>query len=259
MDNEDIVEMKSHQGGESSRTVNDDIKIPIMEPTNEVQEHGQYLSKNTYDSIKHNKSESYWKEIGDDILSQESPMKNTVLHIAALFGNDNCAKNVIQKAPHLLDAKNKNGDTALHVAARAGRVSTLEVLLVACLRNLAHRYSEKPKEALDKILVENEQGNTFFHEAILNNHAGVMNILGSVEEQIEFGFRELVERFALLYMNNEEKSVFHLAIEKDLVDIVDKALAKFTSEHPALDTLIQNNQELAKMLLPTPSEQGKVI
>ncbi|TKY49459.1 Ankyrin repeat-containing protein [Spatholobus suberectus] len=242
MDNDDDIEMSYPRGEGPSRNAIDET-----EPTDEAEAHDLgYMSKETYDLIKDNKSESFWRDIGSDIFLQESPMGDSVLHIAALYGNDNCAKSYLRNFSYLY-IKNANCDTALHVAARAGRISTLETLFGFVLDSVGYSNSEYPIVALDEILLKNRQGNTFFHEALLNGHKDVMKILGSLELKVEAGFLELVERVALFWTNNEEKSVLHLAIEKGYKDIVDRALTKLTSQHPALDKLIEN-QELAGMI-----------
>ncbi|KAK7401043.1 hypothetical protein VNO78_12355 [Psophocarpus tetragonolobus] len=117
-------------------------------------------------------------------------MKNTVVHIAALYGKDEWVNQVIEKAPFLLAAKNNNDDTALHLSARAGHISTLNKLLAAILSNVKNQYFEKPKEALNEILVMNKQGNHFFHEALLNDHKDVITkILDFLELEIEGDFK----------------------------------------------------------------------
>ncbi|XP_068499342.1 ankyrin repeat-containing protein P16F5.05c-like isoform X1 [Phaseolus vulgaris] len=186
------------------------------ERSDEVQAHGwSLLPKRTYDAIKQNKAES-WREIDYQSLQQESPKGNTVLHVAALYGNDRCVERIVEiGGAELLTAKNRNGDTPLHVAARAGHIYTLHKLLTAVLRN---PNSEQAKEA---ILVTNNQGNTLFHEAFLNGHKDVMEILDSSP-----GFRELVEKTVFTFTNKEGKSVLHLAFEKGYEDIVDDVLTR---------------------------------
>ncbi|KAI5433753.1 hypothetical protein KIW84_020859 [Lathyrus oleraceus] len=51
----------------------------------------------------------------------ETPMENSVLHIAAWNGNDDIVALLIERAPKLLFKSNKNNDSVLHVAARNGR------------------------------------------------------------------------------------------------------------------------------------------
>ncbi|KAK7324065.1 hypothetical protein VNO77_27584 [Canavalia gladiata] len=251
------MEMNYNRGEEPSRT---ELEMPDLKGIREKSKRGESsaheegknldLLKAAYTLIKVSDSASAWRMSGNDILLQKSPMGNTVLHIAALNRNDYWVENLTQSASHLLFAKNTNDDTALHVAARAGNISTLNKLLAAIIHNLPLPYSENPKEALVEILVRNKQGNTFFHEALLNGHRGVMSILNS-QKEIEDGFKELVERAALFWTNNEQKSVLHLAIEEGYKEIVDHALTKLTSQHPALDKLIESHKELAAM---TPHE-----
>ncbi|KOM42770.1 hypothetical protein LR48_Vigan05g037400 [Vigna angularis] len=211
MNNNDVE--NNYKGEEQpSRNV---IESSEERRSDEAKAHGWWLlPKKTYDSIKEKKPESDWSEIDDDTIKQERPRRNTVLHIAALYGNDKCVEKIVEIGPELLRARNSNDDTPLHVAARAGKISTLEKLVAALL----HRNSEEAKET---ILVTNKQGNTFFHEALLNGHKNVMNILDSSP-----ALKQLAEDTAFTSRNSRRKSVLHLAIEKGYRDIVDDLLTR---------------------------------
>ncbi|KOM42758.1 hypothetical protein LR48_Vigan05g036200 [Vigna angularis] len=211
MNNNDVE--NNYKGEEQpSRNV---IESSEERRSDEAKAHGWWLlPKKTYDSIKENKPESDWSEIDEETILQQRPRGNTVLHIAALYGNDKCVEKVLQIGEHLLLTINGNGDTPLHVAARAGKISTLEKLVAALL----HRNYEEAKEA---ILITNKQGNTFFHEALLNGHKNVMNILVSSP-----GFKQLAEETVFVSSNNNDKSVLGLAIEKGYEDIVDDVLTR---------------------------------
>jgi len=188
------------------------------EGSDEVKAHGWcLLPKRTYDSIKEKEDES-WREIIDDqTLKQKSPGGNTVLHIAALYGNDRCVERILEIGPaELLIALNNNGDTPLHVAARAGKISTLHKLVAPLLRNL------NSQQAKMVILVINKQRNTLFHEALLNGHKNVMEILDSSPP----GFRKLVELEVFACTNYQDKSVLQLAFERGYEDIVDDGLTR---------------------------------
>jgi len=52
-----------------------------------------------------------------------------VLHIAAMCGKDDIVNLLIERAPELLFKFNKKNDSALHVAARGGHISTVKTLL----------------------------------------------------------------------------------------------------------------------------------
>ncbi|KOM42762.1 hypothetical protein LR48_Vigan05g036600 [Vigna angularis] len=189
MNNNDVE--NNYKGEEQpSRNV---IESSEERRSDEAKAHGWWLlPKKTYDSIKEKKPESDWSEIDDDTIKQERPRRNTVLHIAALYGNDKCVEKIVEIGPGLLKARNTTGDTPLHVAARAGKISTLKILLVALLRDL----DPNSEEAKAAILVANFQRNTFFHEALLNGHKNVINILDSSP-----GFKQLAEETAFTRRN----------------------------------------------------------
>ncbi|KOM42765.1 hypothetical protein LR48_Vigan05g036900 [Vigna angularis] len=220
--NNDDVENSYKVEEQPSRNV---IESSEERRSDEAKAHGWWLlPKKTYDLIKENKPESDWSEIDDDTVKQERPRRNTVLHIAALYGNDKCVEKIVEIGPELLKARNSNEDTPLHVAARAGKISTLEILLVALLRDL----DPNSEEAKATILVANFQGNTFFHEALLNGHKNVINILDSSP-----GFKQLAEDTAFTRRNRSGKSVLHLAIEKGYRDIVDDLLTRVIPRYQA--------------------------
>jgi len=228
MKNDDL-ENNLKEGEQASSNVIEENRIESSEErSDEVKAHGWcLLPKRTYDSIKQNKAES-WREIDDQSLKQESPKGNTVLHIAALYGNDRCVERIVEiGGAEVLTAKNRNGDTPLHVAARAGKVSTLHKL-VAALVDQQSRWA---------ILTTNNLRNTLFHEALLNGHKDVMKILDSSP-----GFRECwIEEDVFLGTNKEGKSVLHFAFEKGYEDIVDDVLTRVV---PVLGTKLLHSFQL---------------
>ncbi|XP_068499333.1 protein ACCELERATED CELL DEATH 6-like isoform X2 [Phaseolus vulgaris] len=233
MKNDDL-ENNYKEGEQASRNVIEENRIESSEEdSDEVKAHGWcLLPKRTYDAIKQNKAES-WREIHDQSLKQESPKGNTVLHIAALYGNDRCVERILEiGGAELLTAKNRNGDTPLHVAARAGKVSTLHNL-VAALVDQQSRWA---------ILTTNNLRNTLFHEALLNGHKDVMKILDSSP-----GFRECwIEEDVFLGTNKEGKSVLHLAFEKGYEDIVDDVLTRVV---PVLENYFRVRDEKYKTVV----------
>jgi ankyrin repeat protein len=64
-----------------------------------------------------------------DVLGGEN--KNNLVFMAASVNATKTLQLLIKKAPDQINAKNKNGDTALHEAARFGSEKTLEILLKA--------------------------------------------------------------------------------------------------------------------------------
>ncbi|MED6219810.1 hypothetical protein PIB30_039105 [Stylosanthes scabra] len=96
-----------------------------------------------------------------DILQEfKTPMDNTVLHVASLYGNDEMVNRAAQQNPSLLSSLNKNNDTPLHVAARAGHVSTIRRLMDACVVS--------NNDLLELMRMKNNQGNIMLHEAMMS-------------------------------------------------------------------------------------------
>ncbi|KAK7243727.1 hypothetical protein RIF29_38537 [Crotalaria pallida] len=198
------------------------------------------LLKDAYLSIKgdvsaHNKG-LYENNV---IFTLKSPTGNTVLHIAAKYGNDGWVKKIIERAPHLLSAQNDNNDTAAHFAAKAGHISILKMLLIA------HLHKEdvvKVKEDVVKVLfVKNNQGNTFFHDGLYNGHLGVMSL--SISE--ESYFMESVYRIAMIQTNKKNESVLYLLIQAGNEGIIGLAFDELNKPlHPEFGKLIRVNQEL---------------
>ncbi|PHU18465.1 hypothetical protein BC332_14160 [Capsicum chinense] len=60
---------------------------------------------------------------------QVTPKGNTVLHVAALYGQSGFVPQVIDITTALLCYKNKKNETALHLAANKGHKDVVEVLL----------------------------------------------------------------------------------------------------------------------------------
>ncbi|KAK3009178.1 hypothetical protein RJ639_013518, partial [Escallonia herrerae] len=139
---------------------------------------------------------------------QLTPNKNTVLHIAAMFGNTECANEVLRYSPSLSCRVNIQGDTALHISARNGCSGIVEAL-VKCTRLDKERVGAG-KEMLRML---NKENDTPLHEAVRNCHFDVVKLL--VEEDRDFSCPA----------NNAEETPLYLASEKgydELVSLISK-------------------------------------
>ncbi|KAI7981304.1 Ankyrin repeat-containing protein ITN1 [Camellia lanceoleosa] len=104
----------------------------------------------------------------DQLEAQVTPNKNTVLHIAAQFGNSQCVREILSKNSSLLNHQNAKGDTALHVAAREGH-SDIVKSLIECATSLDHDHVaiESGSEITKKMLrATNDEGDTTLHNAV---------------------------------------------------------------------------------------------
>ncbi|PQM36407.1 protein ACCELERATED CELL DEATH 6-like [Prunus yedoensis var. nudiflora] len=148
------------------------------------------------------------------LLSRLSPHKNTFLHIAASFGHAKLAAEIIHLHKPLLFEKNFEGDTALHMTAKAGDLDTANTLL-----------REAPgAENADVVFMlrtwKNDEENTPLHEALIHGHQSVAKCL--IEAYPAFSF----------YVNKEAKSPLYLAAEEGFDEIVKLINKKAVEKKP---------------------------
>ncbi|KAL3727260.1 hypothetical protein ACJRO7_032058 [Eucalyptus globulus] len=98
-----------------------------------------------------------------DIIYIRGPSGNSLLHVAAGIWKPDILQALIEVRPGKKLAANANyrGDTVLHIAARAGRIRTAELLL-GC------------GGVVDKA---NDMGNTMLHEAVKSRHYELTHLL----------------------------------------------------------------------------------
>ncbi|MED6138044.1 hypothetical protein PIB30_070624 [Stylosanthes scabra] len=150
----------------------------------------------------------------------KTPMDNTVLHVAALYGNDEMANRALQQNPGLLSSLNKNNDTPLHVAAKAGHVSTIRRLMDACV------ISNNNNNLLDLMRMENNQGNIMLHEAMMSR-VMIFDVLEAYTTLPGTTFSmESCYELALNYVNKAGHSVLYLAVETGFGEAVNRILDK---------------------------------
>ena len=102
-------------------------------------------------------------------LTTEDADGNSVLHLAVLHGHDDLCRLLVNRAQHLLEATNNNGERPLHIAARENQNNCLRFLLDILL-NLS---------LLEKaLLAKDKSGATPVHLAAqYGNEAGLMSML----------------------------------------------------------------------------------
>ncbi|XP_010038674.2 protein ACCELERATED CELL DEATH 6 [Eucalyptus grandis] len=126
-----------------------------------------------------------------------SPSRNSLLHIAADLERDEMLRAIVQHFPvNLLAEENCRGDTALHLAARAGRAPAARVLI-----GRASDVGERERRR-NLVQVRNRRGNTPLHEAVMNDHLEVVEIL--IGEDLQ----------PVYWKNKEGKCPMTLAVER---------------------------------------------
>ncbi|XP_052192685.1 ankyrin repeat-containing protein ITN1-like [Diospyros lotus] len=150
-----------------------------------------------------------------ELHDQLTPRKNTVLHVAAQFqDNEECVRTMLIREQSLVRQVNSKGETALHIAARRGCSVTVRVLLeFSKIRDL-----ESDVELLRMKTLEEKD--TALHEAVRNNHLGVVRLL--LEEDPDLSYAAA---------NSAGETPLYLAAERDYHEIVSAILAEPRRNH----------------------------
>ncbi|XP_059631719.1 protein ACCELERATED CELL DEATH 6-like [Cornus florida] len=155
---------------------------------------------------------------GDELEVQVTPNQNTVLHIAAQFGQTQCVKEILHKCNRsLLCYVNIKGETSLHISAREGHSATVQALVeyAKSLEKDAESGSGATKEMLRMRSVE---GETALYEAVRNNHLDVVTIL-------------MKEDPAFLHPPNKAKeNPLYLAAQRQYLSILSEILENTISK-----------------------------
>ncbi|XP_034684975.1 ankyrin repeat-containing protein At5g02620-like [Vitis riparia] len=157
---------------------------------------------------------------GHDIRDKLTPKKNTVLHVAAQFGQADFVEKILglHSLSLLLQQPNKKGDTALHLAAREGHLTVVENLIEAAKR-LQGRDLEGGAAAdwKEMLRLKNEVKDTALHEAVRNHHPEVVKLL--IQEDPDFAYGA----------NAEGNTPLYIAAEWGFGDLVQMILDKCSS------------------------------
>ncbi|PHT49217.1 hypothetical protein CQW23_13425 [Capsicum baccatum] len=113
---------------------------------------------------------------------QVTPKGNTVLHVAALYGQSDFVRQVIGIAPALLCCKNKKNETALHLAANKWHKDVVEALLRGV--DEAGQAVGINKETLMRMT--DDGGDTALHKAVRNGRLDTVRLLVTQDPDFEF-------------------------------------------------------------------------
>ncbi|RVW72855.1 Ankyrin repeat-containing protein [Vitis vinifera] len=133
---------------------------------------------------------------------QQTPKRNTVLHIAAQFGQLASVEWILHfhSCSPLLQQPNRKGDTPLHLAAREGHGAIVKALLDAA--KTLHQEIESGV-GTDKAMLRmtNKEKDTALHEAVRYHHSEI--VVSLIEEDPEFIYGANITGYTPLYMAAE--------------------------------------------------------
>ena len=156
----------------------------------------------------------------DDIQVKLTPKKNTVLHVAAQFGQAECVKWILGlgSPSSLLQQPNEKGDTPLHLAAREGHWTVVKNLIDAA-KKLGEGDTERGAVADCTVILRmiNNDKDTALHEAVRNHHPEVVKLL--IQDDPDFAYGA----------NAEGNTPLYIAAEWGFGDLVQMILDKYSS------------------------------
>ena len=155
----------------------------------------------------------------NDIPNQVTPKGNTVLHIAAHFGQAKLVEKILQ-SPSLspsLRQPNEKGDTPLHLAAREGHLTAVKNLIAAAKLLQKDTEGEGTTVCEAMLRMSNEEEDTALHEAVTYNHSEVVKLLIKEDPQFSYG------------ANSEGNTPLYIAADRGFRDLVQVILDKFSS------------------------------
>ncbi|KAG6738920.1 hypothetical protein POTOM_058543 [Populus tomentosa] len=160
----------------------------------------KYAEEDKFDELFRELRRVSSAELSSIIYTQVSPSGNSLLHASARHGSKDVTELLLQHFPLLMTRKNFHKDTALHLAAGAGQLETITVLI-----NQAKGHGEA-SDFSNFLEMKNDRGNTALHDAVIKRHHEVAHFLVSESSML------------LCTENNERKSPLYLAVVENSFD-----------------------------------------
>ncbi|KAA8548667.1 hypothetical protein F0562_000351 [Nyssa sinensis] len=143
-----------------------------------------------------------------------SPNNNTVLHIAAQYGQLHCVERILGMCPIIYDRLNSKGETPVHVAARERNIEIARALIEhAKDEELGHGVGA----AKELLMLANKDKDTALHEAVRSRHAGLVKLLTAEAPELSY------------IANNAKETPLYLAAERGRGDLVSGILTNCRS------------------------------
>ncbi|XP_056690455.1 uncharacterized protein [Spinacia oleracea] len=125
----------SDQPSSETAVINGETHLPLEDEAN-----GKYMPVKLYRAAANKDDADHFVHVIEEIAAEKSldlsqiiqqvtPLGNTLLHVAASHGNEESVNLLITASPFLIAKQNFVGDTAFHLAARAGHQLVITTLL----------------------------------------------------------------------------------------------------------------------------------
>ncbi|KAJ0965490.1 hypothetical protein J5N97_026628 [Dioscorea zingiberensis] len=166
---------------------------------------------------------------------------NTLLHIAAQYGQPRIAEEVCRRECSLISAVNTRLDSSLHLCAKSGHLKVSEVII---------NYMKKGGFE-DVLRVKNMNGDTALHEAVRAGHVHMVKKFISVDAA------------SASIVNNAGMSPLYLAVMRNSLAMVEALLQPSSSYagpggQTALHAAVARCPEITAMLLKWKPRLGRV-
>ncbi|KAJ6856968.1 protein ACCELERATED CELL DEATH 6-like isoform X2 [Populus alba x Populus x berolinensis] len=185
------------------RPVNEEHKFPVpkdyvfSEPNKILQkDFYTYAKEDNFNALFYKLEHVSSEEALNIIFKHVAASGNSLLHVAASHGSEGVIQLLCHHFPRLITRENFLGDNALHLAARAGRFDTIQILV--------NQVKIDPHRTLDLaslLRMKNSKGNTPLHDAVIKGCREVACFL--LYEDLEVSYLK----------NKEDKSPLYLAVE----------------------------------------------
>ncbi|KAL1559398.1 hypothetical protein AAHA92_09744 [Salvia divinorum] len=138
--------------------------------------------------------------------------------------------------PHLVLAKNFNGETALHLAAKKWDGLLVIIVLLQIHHNWLQSLPQNLQDANDLLRTKNERGNTALHELLLSDQGATAEYLIRQDPELSY------------IRNNKSQSALYLAVRSGNVDCVSLML-RLCSDEERVNQLFNNKSPIEAAII----------
>jgi len=145
-------------------------------------------------------------------LLSTNPHMNNCLHIAAVLGHEEFAKEVWSRAPSLFSGINDDGETPLIVALMAANLSLASDIITAATQYMQHDDLEEGRSLSHMLLKVDRRHENVLHHAMRNGFENLALRLLEIEPQLS------------VQATNTGESPMYMAVRRGYSNIIERLL-----------------------------------